>query len=601
MIIDHFRPSDPSVTVSYLLRLDGPKKRDTAQPRILELHDLFSPETAAAELAARMSKTRRKSDLIHLFIRCERSMSDAEMLQAVDRVLSELELTERPYMAVVHDEDGHLHVLSAVADERGDAPPRMGFSKSLRRAVTREEQKHLPRGDVGSRPWDSFLTLRLMRVARSIEAEWGLRRLNVRKSTERNEVSARAKALASEYGAEPLAVRQGAAISTAIRSARSWPALATKLARNDVGIELVIHPQSGKRGLRFLDATNPALACAASDLGRGLPALERKWGTFEYGFDGQTLVLPRSSDPTYAAAYDLYVDELGAIRQSKAASASTFRRQRAEADDRRAAASILSMHGVSGPTIRKLLKAAKPDIDTVDAIISPKALPTRIRSFAQFVGELALKEARFRPLAEHLKLDSSRLVWELIQTRKQSRAASAPAVPAPSLQQGAPGPLLHDERAMPVLVPVPVPKISLGREAPEAVIQAIVEAKPAPSIAAAPLAPVRTSAPTLAPAGASAVKPGQRRGEASVQPFNKPPLVDLTPQEFERRPATIPPPATPKRPDSDRARAVERSCHEAQREEEARERKKAEDNLRLQYELKAKRNDAWARTPWGHS
>lgn len=595
MIIDHFRPSDPGVTVNYLLRRDGPKKGDTALPRILALHDIFSPETAAAELASRMSKTRRKSDLVHLFVRCERSMTDAEMLQAAECVLAELGLVDRPHMAVVHDKDGHLHVLAAVADERGDAPPRMGYSKALGRAVSREEEKHLPRGEVTSRPWDSFLTRRLMRVARSLEEEWGLRRLNARKNRDRNGVSDRARALAKEYGAEPLAIRKGAAIETAIRSARSWPALATKLAQADVGLDLVVHPKSAKRGLRFLDASNPALTCAASALGRGLPALEAKWGTFEFGFDRQSLVLPRSTDPTYAAAYDRYAAEVAAIRQSKAAKASTSRRQRSDAADRGAALSILGMHGVSGPTARELLKAAGSAIDTAGKARRPMGSPKRIRPFAEFVSELARQDPRFVRLAAHLKQDGNRLTWELIQTRKQSRTEPAPTVRAPVSQRIVLERTVTAQNAR----SLPLPEVSSALEMREAILQPSVEAKHEPVVPAAPAPPA--PAPSSASVGGStAVEPALRPVEACVQSVDEPTVIASTPRALDRPPvAPLSPAPTKQAIESERQQAAAKAKKEADRAAEAIAKEKAKDNLRQQYELKAKRNDAWERTPWG--
>ncbi|NJR78760.1 relaxase/mobilization nuclease domain-containing protein [Sphingomonas corticis] len=177
MIIKVTRGNDFAGVVDYIARLGSYACKGAARVIALErLHDL---RTAAAQLAydAALDPSRSRP-VVHLIARAERGLSDDRYLNLAHRVLKAAGLDGHRFVAAVHDDDGHLHVVASEVDEDGAVPARIHWHKGEKRSVTAEEAEALPRGIVAKRAWDSHLAWRLTRVAREVEIDWNLRRLS---------------------------------------------------------------------------------------------------------------------------------------------------------------------------------------------------------------------------------------------------------------------------------------------------------------------------------------------------------------------------------------------------------------------------------------
>lgn len=175
MICKFKRGTDFHGLFGYLLRHGQHGHRGDA--RIIATHGVYDERTAAAQMAynAALSPSRTRP-VVHLIGRAEIGLSDEKNAELARRMVHAAGLDGRPFVAIVHD-DGHVHVAACEVDDFGNAPPRMLWSEAQGRAVTAEEAANLPGGSVKSRAWDSHLCNRLIKLAREVEREWGLRQL----------------------------------------------------------------------------------------------------------------------------------------------------------------------------------------------------------------------------------------------------------------------------------------------------------------------------------------------------------------------------------------------------------------------------------------
>ncbi|MFN3817680.1 relaxase/mobilization nuclease domain-containing protein [Blastomonas sp.] len=175
MILKCERGNDFYGLFDYLLRHGQHGHRGDA--RIIATHGVYDERTAAAQMAynAALSPDRTRP-VVHLIGRAEIGLSDEKNAELARRMVRAAGLDGHPFVAIAHD-DGHVHVAVCELDDFGNAPPRVLWSEAQGRAVTAAEAANLPRGSVKSRAWDSNLGSRLIKLAREVEREWGLRQL----------------------------------------------------------------------------------------------------------------------------------------------------------------------------------------------------------------------------------------------------------------------------------------------------------------------------------------------------------------------------------------------------------------------------------------
>lgn len=177
MIIKATRGNDFAGAVDYIARLGVYARKGVA--RIIAMNGLYDLRTAAAQLAydAALDPARSRP-VVHLIARAEKGLDDERYIELINRMLKAAGLEGHRFVAAVHDDDDHLHVIVSEVNEDGAVPPRILWHKEEKRVITADEAKTLPRGSVAGRAWDSHLAWRLTRVAREVEVAWDLRRLS---------------------------------------------------------------------------------------------------------------------------------------------------------------------------------------------------------------------------------------------------------------------------------------------------------------------------------------------------------------------------------------------------------------------------------------
>lgn len=177
MILKVTRGNDFAGAVDYIARLGVYARKGVA--RIIAMWGLYDLRTAAAQLAYDAAlDPQRSRPVVHLIGRAEKGLDDEQYTQLINRMLKAAGLEGHRFVAAVHDDDDHLHVVASEVNEDGAVPPRILWHTGEKRVVSADEAKTLPRGTVAGRAWDSHLAWRLTRVAREVEIAWDLRRLS---------------------------------------------------------------------------------------------------------------------------------------------------------------------------------------------------------------------------------------------------------------------------------------------------------------------------------------------------------------------------------------------------------------------------------------
>lgn len=177
MIIKVTRGNDFAGAVDYVARLGVYARKGVA--RIIAMNGLYDLRTAAAQLAYDAAlDPGRSRPVVHLIARAEKGLDDERYIQLINKMLKAAGLEGHRFLAAVHDDDDHLHVIVSEVNEDGAVPPRILWHNEEKRVVSADEAKSLPRGTGAGRAWDSHLAWRLTRVARDVEVAWDLRRLS---------------------------------------------------------------------------------------------------------------------------------------------------------------------------------------------------------------------------------------------------------------------------------------------------------------------------------------------------------------------------------------------------------------------------------------
>ena len=275
MIIKATRGDDFAGLVDYVARIGGDARKGAA--RILALSGLYDLRTAAAQLAydAALDPSRSRP-VVHLIARAEKSLSDDQYLVLAKRMLKVAGLEGHRFLAVLHDDDGHLHVVASEVNEDGAVPPRFLWSRDRKREVSAYEAEGLPRGTVESRAWDSHLAWRLTRLARDVEVEWDLRRLSS-SSRDNDQIEPQReqwqKERLAQTGKVPLQDRYWEEVRAAL-ALTTWDDRAEALAKH--GLAIRTHEIGGRvRGLQLQNLTSAEdfVKISAFDMG-GMPKLD---------------------------------------------------------------------------------------------------------------------------------------------------------------------------------------------------------------------------------------------------------------------------------------------------------------------------------------
>ena len=268
MIIKCSRGYDFAGLIDYLLRRG--EHQDRGEARIIRMEGVYDERTAAAQMARNAALAPcRMRPVVHMMARAEVGLSDARNAELSCRMVDAAGLAGRPYMAVVHDDD-HVHVVVCEMDDLGRPPPRIQFAQALGRPVTSDEAKAMPKGAVKSRAWDSHLPMRLAKLARQLEVEWGLRELPSRSvaielqepqllHSQRQRLEARGEvALQDRYFDQ-------------VRSALVLPSWEMRIrALGQHGLNLrVVSSGERKRGLQLYSISNPRECVKISAFGFG--------------------------------------------------------------------------------------------------------------------------------------------------------------------------------------------------------------------------------------------------------------------------------------------------------------------------------------------
>lgn len=268
MIIKCTRGRDFAGLIDYLLRHG--EHQDRGEARIIRMEGVYDERTAAAQMARNAALAPcRMRPVVHMMARAEVGLTDARYADLACRMVDAAGLAGRPYMAVVHDDD-HVHVVVCEMDDLGRPPPRIQFAQALGRPVTSDEAKAMPNGAVKSRAWDSHLPMRLTKLARQLEVEWGLRELPSRSvaielqepqllHSQRQRLEARGEvALQDRYFDQ---VRSALALP-------SWEMRIRALGQHGLNLR-VISSGERKRGLQLYNISNPRECVKISAFGLG--------------------------------------------------------------------------------------------------------------------------------------------------------------------------------------------------------------------------------------------------------------------------------------------------------------------------------------------
>jgi hypothetical protein len=225
------------------------------------------------DLTSRLS-TRCEKPFMHLSLSWHPSERPEEprMIEAMDRVLSELGLEDRQAVYAVHREKEHQHIHAAV------------------NRVGRE-----------GTAWDRWQCKeRISAQCRVLEREMGFEPIekHLRPEHEREQArervhSPREQRIYERSGIEPptrppaddraaLRERIGRDARTALRGAESWEQAHERLRATGVALEAYAHPKTARTGLQLVEiATGERMAASGLGSDYGRRALERRLGAFE--------------------------------------------------------------------------------------------------------------------------------------------------------------------------------------------------------------------------------------------------------------------------------------------------------------------------------
>ena len=355
---DYFRGA-----ISYITRTGEYAGKDEA--RILRLEDLLNLKTATAQLVqqASLAPTRTKR-VVHILGRAEKGLTDAQYNETIDRCLRTLGLQGRPYVSVIHDDDGHFHVVTVEQDEHGKAPPRRLYSRMLKQDVTAAESAKLPKGDVVSRSWDSHACWRLSKIARQVEVDFGLRQLrtgvttgDLEEALERIKIPGWQLQRENEQGLIPLALQFGTEIKAAL-NLPDWDERAEALEVYGLAMRSYEGANKRREGIQIYAQADPSHCCNGSDLGKnyGLGALNKR-GAMSFGDWLSERVETTVSAPPYKATKATSAKtspERDRLRSKYDAYALDHRRRRTDRTKMNA------QHQKRRKDIRGTVKAARP-------------------------------------------------------------------------------------------------------------------------------------------------------------------------------------------------------------------------------------------------
>lgn len=418
--------------VRYVTRTGEYAGKDEA--RLLRMEGLFNLKTATAQLLQQASLApRRTRRAIHILGRAERGLTDDQYHETARRSLAALDLQGRPFLSVVHDDDGHFHLVTVEQDEMGRAPRRRLYSRSLKRDVTRAEAQSRGKGDVASRSWDSHACWRLSRVARELEVEFGLRKLRTGVSSQGPEETAERLKVPdwqlkreAELGLLPLAIEFEAEIKAAL-SLSTWDERAEALSVYGLAIRPYQGANAKRQGIQIYAAASPNHACNGSDLGKnyGLGALNKRSDVALVDWLAKRDVAPiKEARDSAAAPCPPDRAERNRLRESYAAYEEDHRRRRGERRDlnreirrrrRRIAGTIwrnrkdLLADGQEKTKVRQSCRLARRAIENMieafrlEESAKLDAFPPRKLTWAEWLTEKAVNDPAARRVYEDMR------------------------------------------------------------------------------------------------------------------------------------------------------------------------------------------------------
>jgi hypothetical protein len=225
------------------------------------------------DLTSRLS-TRCEKPFIHLSLSWHPSERPEEplMIEAMDRVLSELGLEDRQAVYAVHREKEHQHIHAAVnrVGREGTAWDRWQCKERI------SAQCRVLEREMGFEPIDKHLRSEHERE----QAREQIRTPREQRIYERSGIEPPVRSGADDRDA--LRERIGKDARTALRGAASWEQAHERLQATGIALEAYAHPKTSRTGLQLVEiATGERLAASGlgSDYGRG--ALEQRLGAFE--------------------------------------------------------------------------------------------------------------------------------------------------------------------------------------------------------------------------------------------------------------------------------------------------------------------------------
>lgn len=470
MIIKIERGDSAEGLLRYLRRSDR-LAEEQANVRIFDLHRITHIENAAARLDRAAARSGLSKPIVHIIIRAERALTDPEKKIAIAAVRTELGMAAHPGVAVVHDPDQdtgqtafleetrteHLHLQSCAANDAGETPPRILYSRLLERAVTPGEAKYLPKGDVRSRSWDSYSQRRLMAVARTLEDQFGLQPLARNRQEQAEEkgetvkVSAEAQARWKRDGSVPLLHRIDITAAKAALELPAWDKKVTALAQLDLNLEPIFAKNGQLRGLRLVARDDPSVYCAASDLGSnyGRAALDKRsdrpfvdW----YAASGRS---PAAAQPTARrkaapagpeAEYQAYVRQHAAereiLREADADLRAWRRRQRDAALARKEARWPQQRHRTARPLRAEILQAYRAECAGIE------------REYERQRDVLTQRRTRKLTYQEWLTTQTSPAAAERLQLLSRRSVPGDAKAPTDTMPSGAALAAAAEEQAM---------------------------------------------------------------------------------------------------------------------------------------------------------
>jgi len=225
------------------------------------------------DLTSQLS-TRCEKPFMHLSLSwhpCERP-EEPRMIEAMDRVLSELGLEDRQAVYAVHREKEHQHIHAAVnrVGREGTAWDRWQCKERI------SAQCRVLEREMGFEPIENHLRPEHERE----QTREHVRTPREQRIHERSGIEPPTRAGAEER--DGLRERIGREARTALRGAENWEQAYERLQALGVALEAYAHPKTARTGLQLVEiATGERLPASGLGSDYGRRALEKRLGAFE--------------------------------------------------------------------------------------------------------------------------------------------------------------------------------------------------------------------------------------------------------------------------------------------------------------------------------